>query len=86
MTDSEKEELRGDDGLEPMEARLASALPDGNGWQFEPKWDGFRCIAFCDGATVSLQSKSGKPLGRYFPEIVATLASAMLADAFSTES
>jgi ATP-dependent DNA ligase len=72
--------LQNDRILEPMEARLASALPDGDGWQYEPKWDGFRCIAFCDGEQVSLQSKSGKPLGRYFPEIVATLASAKLDD------
>lgn len=67
--------------LEPMEARIASALPDGDGWQFEPKWDGFRCIAFCDGDDVWLQSKSGKPLGRYFPEVVATLAAVRLDDA-----
>jgi ATP-dependent DNA ligase len=67
--------------LEPMEARIASALPDGDGWQFEPKWDGFRCIAFCDGGNVWLQSKSGKPLGRYFPEVVATLAAVKLDDA-----
>ncbi len=53
----------------PMEARLAEAIPGGEGWQFEPKWDGFRCLAFRDGASVELMSKSGKPLGRYFPEI-----------------
>jgi ATP-dependent DNA ligase len=58
----------------PMEARLTDAIPDGAGWQFEPKWDGFRCLAFRDGDTVELMSKSGKPLGRYFPEIVAALA------------
>ncbi|MGZ8997250.1 MAG: ATP-dependent DNA ligase [Allosphingosinicella sp.] len=57
-------------GLPPMEAKLAEALPDGPGWRFEPKWDGFRCLVFRDGAEVALQSKSGKPLGRYFPEIV----------------
>jgi ATP-dependent DNA ligase len=57
----------------PMEARLSDAIPDGPGWQFEPKWDGFRCLAFRDGGTVELRSKSGKPLGRYFPEIVAAL-------------
>ncbi len=54
----------------PMEARLVDELPDGDGWQFEPKWDGFRCLVFRDGDQVHLQSKSGKPLGRYFPEVV----------------
>jgi ATP-dependent DNA ligase len=57
----------------PMEARLTDAIPEGEGWQFEPKWDGFRCLAFRDGASVELQSKSGKPLARYFPEIVEAL-------------
>ncbi len=57
----------------PMEARLTDEIPDGKGWQFEPKWDGFRCLAFRDGDTVELQSKSGKPLARYFPEIVEAL-------------
>ena len=56
-----------------MEARLVDDLPDGDGWQFEPKWDGFRCLAFRDGDTVELHAKSGKPLGRYFPEIVEAL-------------
>jgi ATP-dependent DNA ligase len=54
----------------PMEALLASELPEGEGWQFEPKWDGFRCLARRDGAEVTLTSKSGKPLARYFPEVV----------------
>jgi ATP-dependent DNA ligase len=58
-----------------MEAESATSLPDGGGWQYEPKWDGFRCLAFRDGATVRLQSKAGKPLGRYFPDVVETLAS-----------
>ena len=56
-----------------MEALLAEALPDEPGWQFEPKWDGFRCVAVRDGADVVLWSKTGKPLGRYFPEIVSML-------------
>src|SRR5687768_7063623 len=56
-----------------MEALLAAELPDGAGWQYEPKWDGFRCLAARDGGGVELTSKSGKPLGRYFPEIVAML-------------
>ncbi|HEY2419443.1 MAG TPA: ATP-dependent DNA ligase [Steroidobacteraceae bacterium] len=56
---------------EPMEARTASVLPEEQGpWQYEPKWDGFRCLAFKAGRSVELRAKSGKPLGRYFPEIV----------------
>ena len=54
----------------PMEARLVEELPTGPEWQYEPKWDGFRCLAFRDDATVDLMSKAGKPLGRYFPELV----------------
>ncbi|MGE5562949.1 MAG: ATP-dependent DNA ligase [Bacillota bacterium] len=54
----------------PMEALLAAELPEGKGWQFEPKWDGFRCLARRDGGEVTLTSKSGKPLGRYFPDVV----------------
>ena len=56
-----------------MEALLAAELPDGAGWQFEPKWDGFRCLARRDGGEVTLTSKSGKPLARYFPEVVEML-------------
>lgn len=56
-----------------MEARSVAQLPSGDNWQYEPKWDGFRCIAFRDGDNVSLQSKSGQPLGRYFPEVVDAL-------------
>ena len=52
-----------------MEALLAAELPEGEGWQFEPKWDGFRCLARRDGDEVTLTSKSGKPLARYFPEV-----------------
>ncbi|CDX43943.1 ATP dependent DNA ligase [Mesorhizobium sp. ORS 3359] len=60
----------------PMEARTAEALPEGNGsWQYEPKWDGFRCLAFKDGNAVDLRAKSGKQLGRYFPELMATMQS-----------
>ena len=57
----------------PMEAKLTDEVPAGDGWQFEPKWDGFRCLAFREGDAVELMSKSGKPLGRYFPEIVEAL-------------
>ena len=61
--------------IEPMEARSVDELPRGPGWQFEPKWDGFRCLAFRAGDEVDLHAKSGKPLGRYFPEIVALIRS-----------
>ena len=54
----------------PMEARSAERIPGGEGWLYEPKWDGFRCLAFRRGKTVALQSKSGQPLDRYFPELV----------------
>ncbi|HEY0456818.1 MAG TPA: ATP-dependent DNA ligase [Verrucomicrobiae bacterium] len=54
----------------PMEALLVDAIPEGDRWQYEPKWDGFRCLIFRDGARVNLQSKSGQPLTRYFPEMV----------------
>src|SRR5918998_778987 len=57
----------------PMEARLVDELPDEPGWQFEPKWDGFRCLAFRAGDEVDMRAKSGKPLARYFPEVVALL-------------
>ncbi len=57
-----------------MEAAPASELPTGKEWQYEPKWDGFRCLAFRDGRSVELTSKSGKPLGRYFPELIAALS------------
>lgn len=59
--------------LPPMEARTAEALPDGDGWAYEPKWDGFRCLAFRDGEDVELMSKAGKPLARYFPDVVDAL-------------
>jgi ATP-dependent DNA ligase len=61
------------DVIAPMGAKLVDELPTGDGWQFEPKWDGFRCIAVRDGGAVELISKAGKPLGRYFPEVVAML-------------
>jgi ATP-dependent DNA ligase len=56
-----------------MEARLVDAIPREAGYQYEPKWDGFRCLAFCAGGEIELQSKSGQPLARYFPEIVERL-------------
>ena len=57
----------------PMEAISVSSIPAGDGWQYEPKWDGFRCLAFRDGNTVHLQSKSEKLLTVYFPEVVDAL-------------
>ncbi len=56
-----------------MEAKLVTELPEDAGWQFEPKWDGFRCLAYRAGDEVDLRAKSGKPLARYFPEVVALL-------------
>ena len=64
-----------DDPIAPMEAKLVEVLPSDLGWQYEPKWDGFRAIVVRDGDEVRLHSKSGKPLARYFPEIVALVAS-----------
>ena len=62
--------------IEPMETRQVAKIPEGETWSYEPKWDGFRCIAFRDENDVELQSKSGETLTRYFPEIVAALLSA----------
>jgi ATP-dependent DNA ligase len=59
--------------LAPMLARLARALPEGD-FVYEPKWDGFRCLAFRDGDAVDLRSRNDRPLARYFPEVVAALA------------
>jgi ATP-dependent DNA ligase len=64
-----------------MEALSVDEVPVGPEWQYEPKWDGFRCLVFCDGKTVTLQSKSGKPLTRYFPDVVEA-ALALKADKF----
>jgi ATP-dependent DNA ligase len=54
----------------PMEAVSVPKIPEGSGWQYEPKWDGFRCLIFRDGTSVELQSKAAQPLGRYFPELI----------------
>jgi ATP-dependent DNA ligase len=59
--------------LAPMEARLVADLPEGEAWQYEPKWDGFRCLAFRHGDEVEIKAKSGKSLTRFFPEVVANL-------------
>src|SRR6266513_6255024 len=60
--------------LPPMEARSVEEIPTGEEWQYEPKWDGFRCLAFRDGDKIYLQSKNGQPLARYFPDVVANVA------------
>ena len=68
-----------------MEALLAAELPEGDGWQYEPKWDGFRCIARRDGEAVEMISRSGKPLGRYFPEVLDMLGAREGEDASSLD-
>src|SRR5262245_10787524 len=60
--------------IPPMETRSVEEIPTADGWQYEPKWDGFRCLAFSDGDKIFLQSKNGQPLARYFPDVVANLA------------
>ncbi|HEY2049105.1 MAG TPA: ATP-dependent DNA ligase [Caulobacteraceae bacterium] len=73
MTDGDFAALAVPLDVAPMEARLAEALPEGAGWQFEPKWDGFRCLAFRDGDAIELKAKSGKSLTRFFPDVVGRL-------------
>ncbi|GAB3877610.1 ATP-dependent DNA ligase [Kibdelosporangium lantanae] len=63
--------------VKPMLAKAAGTIPDGADLIFEPKWDGFRCLVFRDGAEVTLQSRSTKPLNRYFPEVVARLVAGL---------
>ena len=65
----------------PMEALSVDTIPEGEDWQYEPKWDGFRCLLFRDGDSVELQSKSGQSLTRYFPELVAAAAALKARDA-----
>ena len=55
--------------IQPMLAKLTESIPDGDGWLYEPKWDGFRCVLFFDGERIYLQSRDLKPLGRYSPEL-----------------
>jgi ATP-dependent DNA ligase len=62
-------------GVAPMEATSVAEIPSGPGWQYEPKWDGFRCIASRDGEEVELRSKAGQPLARYFPDVIAAVRS-----------
>jgi ATP-dependent DNA ligase len=61
--------------IQPMEAKSVPRLLAGTNWVYEPKWDGFRCLALKDGKTVSLKGKSGKLLDRYFPEVREPIAS-----------
>src|SRR3954468_6934707 len=68
--------------LSPMLARLARELPRGD-FLYEPKWDGFRCLAFVHGGEVDLRSRHEKPLARYFPELVAALRT--LGDSFALD-
>ncbi len=63
--------------LEPMLAKAANALPEGDGWLFEPKWDGFRAIVFRDGDETYIQSRDLKPLDRYFPELAEPLKASL---------
>ena len=67
--------LRPQPGIAPMEARIVDELPLGPQWQYEPKWDGFRCLCFRDGDSVELRSKSNQSLTRYFPELVEAIRS-----------
>lgn len=60
--------------IEPMLARATAALPTGPEFVYEPKFDGFRCLAFCDGAVVDLRSRNQRPMSRYFPELVSILS------------
>jgi ATP-dependent DNA ligase len=60
-----------------MLSRSADALPDGEGWQFEPKWDGFRTLVFRDGEEIMLQSRDSRPMNRYFPELLEPLLAAL---------
>src|SRR6266540_2117126 len=63
--------------IAPMLSRAADGLPEGEGWQFEPKWDGFRTLVFRDGDEILLQSRDERPMNRYFPELVAPLAATL---------
>ena len=67
--------------IEPMLAKLTSDVPEGDGWLYEPKWDGFRALVFRDGDEIYVQSRDSKPMGRYFPELEAPLRAALPARA-----
>lgn len=55
--------------VQPMLAKLADRIPDGQGWLYEPTWDGFRALVFYDGSQIYLQSRDLRPFGRYFPQL-----------------
>jgi len=63
--------------LSPMLAKLATEIPKGDGWHYEPKWDGFRCVVFRDGDDIELASRNERPFTRYFPELLAPLKAAL---------
>ncbi len=77
MADPEPFDLPIQPPLEPMLAKLERAIPDGDDWLFEPKWDGFRCVVFREGGRLELISRKLRPLGRYFPELVEPLLAAL---------
>src|SRR4030095_8530892 len=60
--------------IPPMETRSVDEIPNGEDWQYEPKWDGFRCLVVRDRDKIFLQSKNGQPLARYFPDVGANVA------------
>src|SRR5262245_26149768 len=63
--------------IAPMLSSAVPALPEGEGWLFEPKWDGFRTIVFRDGDAITIQSRDEKPMNRYFPELIAPLTAGL---------
>jgi ATP-dependent DNA ligase len=63
--------------IKPMLAKLARSIPDGDGWLFEPKWDGFRCVVFRDADEIQLSSRKERPFNRYFPELIEPLLAAL---------
>ncbi len=63
--------------IAPMLAKLATEIPDGEGWLYEPKWDGFRCLVFRDGESIELASRNERPFTRYFPELIEPLRAAL---------
>src|SRR5947209_19683960 len=66
-----------DPPLAPMLSSPVAEIPSGDGWLFEPKWDGFRTVVFRDGDEILLQSRDEKPMNRYFPELIAPLAATL---------
>ena len=63
--------------IPPMLAKLQTELPRGDGWRYEPKWDGFRAIVFRDGADIYIQSRDTRPFNRYFPELIPAFEQAL---------